>query len=84
MLIGRSIQGIGGGGIIALTEIVVTDLVPLRLRGQYFGIISGMWSLGSVAGPILGGGFSQNVSWVSGAPSFACLDNLGAHNANKC
>jgi MFS family permease len=64
MLVGRSIQGVGGGGIIALTEIIVTDIVPLRLRGQYFGILSAMWSVGSVAGPILGGGFSENVSWV--------------------
>ena len=65
MLVGRSIQGIGGGGIIALTEVIVTDLVPLRQRGAYFGIMSGMWSLGSVLGPIVGGGFSQNVTWVS-------------------
>ena len=64
LLIGRSLQGIGGGGLIALTEIVVTDLVPLRLRGKWFGIISGMWSLGSVSGPIIGGAFAQNVSWV--------------------
>jgi MFS family permease len=64
LLVGRSIQGIGGGGIIALTEIIVTDIVPLRLRGQYFGILSAMWSVGSVVGPILGGGFSENVSWV--------------------
>ncbi|KAH8690754.1 major facilitator superfamily domain-containing protein [Talaromyces proteolyticus] len=63
MLVGRSIQGVGGGGIIALTEIIVTDIVPLRLRGQYFGILSAMWSIGSVTGPILGGGFSQNVTW---------------------
>lgn len=63
LLVGRCIQGIGGGGIIALTEIVVTDLVPLRLRGQWFGIISGMWSIGSVTGPIIGGVFSQKVSW---------------------
>ncbi|PGH12242.1 hypothetical protein AJ79_04422 [Helicocarpus griseus UAMH5409] len=63
MLVGRSIQGIGGGGIIAITEVIVTDLVPLRLRGNYFGIISAMWSLGSVTGPILGGGFSEKVSW---------------------
>jgi hypothetical protein len=35
------------GGIIALTEIIITDLIPLRLRGQWFGIISGMWSIGS-------------------------------------
>ncbi|KAL1960984.1 hypothetical protein VTO42DRAFT_4872 [Malbranchea cinnamomea] len=63
MLVGRSIQGVGGGGLIALTEIIVTDLVPLRFRGNYFGILSAMWSVGSVCGPILGGGFSQNVSW---------------------
>lgn len=65
LLAGRSLQGIGGGGLIALTEIVVTDLVPLRLRGQLFGLISAMWSIGSVTGPIVGGAFSQNVTWVS-------------------
>jgi MFS family permease len=37
----------------------------LRYRGQYFGILSAMWSLGSVTGPILGGGFAENVTWVS-------------------
>ncbi|KAJ5209955.1 Major facilitator superfamily domain general substrate transporter [Penicillium cf. griseofulvum] len=63
MLIGRSIQGVGGGGIISLSEVIITDLVPLRWRGQYFGILSAMWSVGSVTGPILGGGFSENVSW---------------------
>ena len=65
LLVGLSFQGIGGGGIYALTEILVTDLVPLRLRGQWFGVISGTWSLGSVTGPIVGGAFAQNVSWVS-------------------
>lgn len=42
LLLGRSLQGIGGGGIIAMTEIVVTDLVPLRYRGQWVGVIGGM------------------------------------------
>lgn len=64
LLVGRSFQGIGGGGLIALTEILVTDLVPLRLRGQWFGIISAMWSIGSVSGPIIGGAFAQRVTWV--------------------
>lgn len=64
MLVGRSIQGVGGGGILALTEIIVTDIVPLRLRGQYLGILNGMWTIGSVTGPVLGGGFSESVSWV--------------------
>lgn len=73
MLVGRSVQGVGGGGVIALSEIVVTDLVPLRLRGQYFGILSAMWSIGSVTGPILGGGFAQNVTWVSGYSQSVCF-----------
>ena len=64
LLLGRSIQGVGGGGIIVLIEIIITDLVPLRLRGQYFGFIGSMLSIGSVTGPLLGGGFSENVSWV--------------------
>ncbi|KAL9036360.1 MAG: hypothetical protein Q9214_006169 [Letrouitia sp. 1 TL-2023] len=63
LLVGRSLQGVGGGGLIALTEIVVTDIVPLRFRGQWFGIISAMWSLGSVAGPVIGGAFAQKVTW---------------------
>ncbi|KAB8246773.1 major facilitator superfamily domain-containing protein [Aspergillus flavus] len=63
MLVGRSLQGVGGGGITALTNVIVTDLVPLRERGKYFGILNAMWSLGSVMGPILGGGFAQNVTW---------------------
>ncbi|KAJ9615246.1 hypothetical protein H2200_001320 [Cladophialophora chaetospira] len=62
LLAGRSIQGIGGGGIIAMTEIVVTDLVPLRYRGQWAGIIAAMWSIGSVSGPVIGGAFAQ-VQW---------------------
>ncbi|KAG0138126.1 major facilitator superfamily domain-containing protein [Tuber indicum] len=63
ILVGRSIQGVGGGGIISLTEIIVTDIVPLRERGKYFGFLSMMWALGSVGGPLVGGAFAQEVSW---------------------
>ncbi|KAL8968053.1 MAG: hypothetical protein Q9197_005084 [Variospora fuerteventurae] len=63
LLVGRSLQGIGGGGLIALTEIVVTDLVPLRLRGKWFGLISSMWALGSVSGPIIGGALAHGDTW---------------------
>jgi len=68
VLVGRSIQGVGGGGILCLTELVVVDTVPLRERGKWFSFFGAMWSLGTVAGPLLGGGFSQNVTWrwVSG------------------
>ncbi|KEZ42428.1 Major facilitator superfamily transporter [Scedosporium apiospermum] len=60
---GRVIQGAGGGGIIALTEVIVTDLVPLADRGRWFAILSAVWSVGTVAGPLIGAGFAQNVSW---------------------
>ncbi|KAF2146650.1 uncharacterized protein K452DRAFT_348378 [Aplosporella prunicola CBS 121167] len=63
VLVGRSIQGIGGGGIIVLSEVIITDLVPLRERGKYFSFISAMWALGTVVGPLLGGGFSEHVTW---------------------
>ncbi|KAK5088025.1 hypothetical protein LTS08_004913 [Lithohypha guttulata] len=57
LLAGRTVQG-----IIALTEIMVTDLVPLRYRGQWAGIIGGCWAIGSVSGPVIGGAFAE-VSW---------------------
>ena len=63
MLVGRSIQGSGGGGIMSLTEIIITDLVPLRDRGTWFGYQSGVWAIGSVTGPIIGGAFAASGSW---------------------
>ncbi|KAM9880992.1 MFS multidrug transporter [Verticillium dahliae] len=63
LLIGRSIQGIGGGGIIALSEVIVTDLVPLAVRGQWLSILSAMWAIGTVAGPLMGAGFAQHATW---------------------
>lgn len=53
----------GGGGIIALTEVVVTDLVPLAQRGKWFSVLSAMWSIGTVTGPLIGAGFAQSVTW---------------------
>jgi MFS family permease len=54
ILVGRSIQGIGGGGIICLTEMVVVDTVPLRERGKWFSFFGAMWAVGTVGGPLLG------------------------------
>lgn len=50
MLTGRSIQGSGVGGILTLTEAIITDLVPLRERGNFFALISIVWAVGTVAG----------------------------------
>jgi MFS family permease len=65
MLVGRTVQGVGGGGIILMSDIIITDLVPMRIRGTYFGIIGGDWALGSVSGPVIGGALASEASWVS-------------------
>ena len=48
---------------MSLTEILITDLVPLRERGKWFGFQSLMWALGSVSGPLIGGAFAQDDTW---------------------
>ena len=63
LLVGRCLQGVGSGGIVVVTEVIVTDLVDLDIRAKWQGFISGMWAIGSVTGPIIGGAFAQNVSW---------------------
>ncbi|KAK1690230.1 major facilitator superfamily transporter [Colletotrichum godetiae] len=63
VIAGRTIQGVGGGGILALTEVIITDLVPLAVRGQWFSLLSVVWSVGTVTGPLIGAGFAQNISW---------------------
>jgi len=50
MLVGRVIQGSGCGGILTLTEALITDLIPLRQRGNYFALIGVVWAFGSVSG----------------------------------
>jgi MFS family permease len=54
LLVGRCIQGVGGGGVIVLSEVLTTDLLPLRVRGQWQGLIAVMWALGTVGGPLMG------------------------------
>lgn len=50
LIAARTIQGIGGGGIITLGEIIICDLLPLRERGQYSGLLSGTYALGTILG----------------------------------
>ncbi|MFC8422698.1 DHA2 family efflux MFS transporter permease subunit [Streptomyces sp. NPDC057236] len=59
----RALQGLGGGGLIVLSMAIVGDLVPPRERGRYQGLFGAVFGTTSVLGPLLGGLFTQHLSW---------------------
>jgi EmrB/QacA subfamily drug resistance transporter len=59
----RAVQGLGGGGLIVLSMAIVGDLVPPRERGRYQGLFGAVFGATSVLGPLLGGLFTQHLSW---------------------
>lgn len=63
MLLGRSIQGTGAGGLLALTQVLLTDMISLRERGKYLALMSSVWAIGSISGPVLGGALARHGTW---------------------
>lgn len=63
LVIGRAVQGIGGGGLMILSDTIVADVVPARHRGRYMGIIGAVMVLASIAGPLVGGWFTDGPGW---------------------
>ncbi len=62
LIIFRAIQGLGAGGLMALTFVIIGDIISPRDRGKYQGYFGGVWGLSSVAGPLLGGFFSDHAT----------------------
>ena len=59
----RALQGLGGGGLIVLSQAIIGDVVSPRERGKYQGAFGAVFGVSSVAGPLLGGFFVDNLSW---------------------
>src|SRR5258708_255774 len=59
----RALQGLGGGGPIVLAQAIIGDVVPARERGKYQGFFGAVFGVASVAGPLLGGFFVDNLGW---------------------
>jgi EmrB/QacA subfamily drug resistance transporter len=63
LIIGRAIQGIGGGGLMVTAQALIADAIPLRERGRYQGALGAVFGLTTVLGPTLGGLFTDHLSW---------------------
>jgi EmrB/QacA subfamily drug resistance transporter len=59
----RVLQGLGAGGMTALTQVVLSDLVSPRERGRYMGYLGAVMAVGMVAGPLIGGVLTDGLGW---------------------
>ena len=63
LILSRALQGLGGAGLMAMSQAAIADVVAPRERGRYQGYMAGTWGVASVAGPILGGWMTDDLSW---------------------
>ncbi|RHZ60070.1 hypothetical protein Glove_359g14 [Diversispora epigaea] len=63
LIVARAIAGLGGGGIFSLVLIIISEIVSIQDRGKYQGMIGGVFGISSVVGPLLGGAFTDHLTW---------------------
>ncbi|WP_232523061.1 MULTISPECIES: MDR family MFS transporter [Nocardioides] len=63
LIVSRSIQGLGAGGLMVTAMALIADIIPLRDRGKYQGALGAVFGLATVIGPFLGGLFTDHLSW---------------------
>ena len=63
LIIGRAVQGLGGGGLMITSQAIIADLVPPRQRAKYMAPMGAVFGLASVVGPLLGGWFTDGIGW---------------------
>jgi EmrB/QacA subfamily drug resistance transporter len=59
----RALQGLGGGGLAALSQVLMADIISPRERGKYMGLFAGVMAIATVGGPLLGGVLTDTVGW---------------------
>jgi MFS family permease len=63
LILARAFQGIGGGGLFAIALSIIGDVIPPRERGRYQGYFAAVFGVSSIAGPLLGGWFTDGPGW---------------------
>jgi EmrB/QacA subfamily drug resistance transporter len=63
LIVARAVQGLGGAGLFAMAQAAIADVVAPRERGRYQAYMASMWGVSSIAGPILGGWVTDQLSW---------------------
>ncbi len=63
LVVFRAMQGLGGGGLMILSQAIIADIVPASQRGKYLGPLGAIFGLSAVGGPLLGGFFVDHLTW---------------------